>query len=285
VNSTAAAGPRHADLFTGIERFPGSHQGSEAGRISQVLLKACLNGPRSPAEHNALPATPEALARDVALVATAGVGAVHFHAKNAAGFDTLEADHLATALVAARSVRPAVPLGVTTGAWAVADPKERATLVRTWAVLPDFASVNWHEPGAEALAAALLERGIGVEAGLWHEQAIEAWLASPHRDDCFRVLLELPDGLDATDSRRDAETLLAAVAEEVRDHSRLLLHGEGSSCWPALQYAAERGWATRIGLEDTLELPDGSIALDNLALVRAAFEIIRSVDPSSYRRS
>jgi uncharacterized protein (DUF849 family) len=266
-------------------RFPGSHQRSEAGRISQVLLKACLNGPRSPAEHKALPATPEALARDVALVATAGVGAVHFHAKNAAGFDTLEADHLATALVAARSVRPAVPLGVTTGAWAVADPKERATLVRTWAVLPDFASVNWHEPGAEALAAALLERGIGVEAGLWHEQAIEAWLASPHRDDCFRVLLELPDGLDATDSRRDAETLLAAVAEEVRDHSRLLLHGEGSSCWPALQYAAERGWATRIGLEDTLELPDGSIALDNLALVRAAFEIIRSVDPSSYRRS
>jgi uncharacterized protein (DUF849 family) len=266
-------------------RFPGSHQRSEAGRISQVLLKACLNGPRSPAEHKALPATPEALARDVALVATAGVGAVHFHAKNAAGFDTLEADHLATALVAARSVRPAVPLGVTTGAWAVADPKERATLVRTWAVLPDFASVNWHEPGAEALAAALLERGIGVEAGLWHEQAIEAWLASPHRDDCFRVLLELPDGLDATDSRRDAETLLAAVAEEVRDPSRLLLHGEGSSCWPALQYAAERGWATRIGLEDTLELPDGSIALDNLALVRAAFEIIRSVDPSSYRRS
>jgi uncharacterized protein (DUF849 family) len=266
-------------------RFPGSHQRSEAGRISQVLLKACLNGPRSPAEHKALPATPEALARDVALVATAGVGAVHFHAKNAAGFDTLEADHLAAALVAARSVRPAVPLGVTTGAWAVADPKERATLVRTWAVLPDFASVNWHEPGAEALAAALLERGIGVEAGLWHEQAIEAWLASPHRDDCFRVLLELPDGLDATDSRRDAETLLAAVAEEVRDHSRLLLHGEGSSCWPALQYAAERGLATRIGLEDTLELPDGSIALDNLALVRAAFEIIRSVDPSSYRRS
>jgi uncharacterized protein (DUF849 family) len=266
-------------------RFPGSHQRSEAGRISQVLLKACLNGPRSPAEHKALPATPEALARDVALVATAGVGAVHFHAKNAAGFDTLEADHLATALVAARSVRPAVPLGVTTGAWAVADPKERATLVRTWAVLPDFASVNWHEPGAEALAAALLERGIGVEAGLWHEQAIEAWLASPHRDDCFRVLLELPDGLDATDSRRDAETLLAAVAEEVRDHSRLLLHGEGSSCWPALQYAANRGLATRIGLEDTLELPDGSIALDNLALVRAAFEIIRSVDPSSYRRS
>jgi uncharacterized protein (DUF849 family) len=239
-----------------------------------VLLKACLNGRRSPAEHPALPTSPEALARDVASVATAGVGAVHFHPKNAAGFDTLEADDLAAALIAARAVRPAVPLGVTTGAWAVADPKERATLVRTWSVLPDFASVNWHEPGAEALATALLERGVGVEAGLWHEQAVEAWLASPHRDQCFRVLLELRDGLTATDSRLNADALLAAVGEKVRD--QLLLHGEGSSCWPAVRYAAERGLATRIGLEDTLELPDGSIAPDNLALVRAALKIIRS---------
>jgi len=212
------------------------------------------------------------------LVATAGVGAVHFHPKNAAGFDTLEADDLAAALVAARAVRPAVPLGVTTGVWAVADPKERATFVRTWSVLPDFASVNWHEPGAEALTAALLERGVGVEAGLWHEEAVEAWLASPHRDQCFRVLLELRDGLNATDSRLNADALLAAVGEKVRDQSRLLLHGEGSSCWPAVKYAAERGLATRIGLEDTLKLPDGSIAPDNLALVSAARDIIRALD-------
>ena len=243
-----------------------------------MLLKACLNGARLPAEHHALPATPEALARDIALVATAGAGAVHFHAKNAAGFDTLEADDLAAALVAARSARPAVPLGVTTGAWAVPDPEERATLVRAWELVPDFASVNWHEPGAEPLTAALLERGVGVEAGLWHEQAVEAWLASPHRDDCFRVLVELPDGLNPAESRRNADALLAAVRDNVGDQTQLLLHGEGSSCWPGLRYAAERGLATRIGLEDTLELPDGSPAPDNLALVLAALKIIRVLE-------
>jgi uncharacterized protein (DUF849 family) len=241
-----------------------------------MLLKACLNGARLPAEHQALPASPEALARDVALVGAAGAGAVHFHAKDAAGFDTLEADDLAAALVAARSVQPSLPLGVTTGAWAVADPEQRATLVRTWADLPDFASVNWHEPGAEALTTALLERGVGVEAGLWHEEAVASWLSSPHRTDCFRILLELPDGLDATESRRNADTLLAAIAEEVGDQTHVLLHGEGSSCWPALRYATERGLATRIGLEDTLELPNGSPAPDNLALVRAALDIIRA---------
>jgi uncharacterized protein (DUF849 family) len=242
------------------------------------MLKACLNGARLPAEHPALPVTPEALARDVALVAAAGVGAVHFHAKNSAGFDTLETDHLAAALVAARAVRPAVPLGVTTGAWAVAEPEKRATLVRTWSVLPDFASVNWHEPGAEALTAALLERGVGVEAGLWHEEAVESWLGSPRRSDCFRVLVELPDGLNAAECRQNADTLLAAVREGVADQTQVLLHGEGSSCWPALRYAAERGLATRIGLEDTLELPDGSLAPDNLALVHAALDIIRALE-------
>ena len=241
-----------------------------------MLLKACLNGARLPAEHMALPATPEALARDVALVAAAGAGAVHFHAKNSAGLDTLEKDDLAAALVAARSARPAVPLGVTTGAWAVAEPENRATLVRTWSVLPDFASVNWHEPGAEALTAALLERGVEVEAGLWHEEAVESWLGSPHRANCFRVLLELPDGLDVTESRQNADTLLAAIGE-VRDQAQVLLHGQGSSCWPTLRYGAERGLATRIGLEDTLELPDGSLAPDNLALVHAAFDIIRAI--------
>jgi uncharacterized protein (DUF849 family) len=243
-----------------------------------MLLKACLNGARLATEHPALPTTPEALARDIGLVAAAGVGAVHFHPKTPAGVDTLQPDDLAAALVAARSARPAVPLGVTTGAWAVDDPEARARLVGGWVVLPDFASVNWHEPGAEALTAALLERGVGVEAGLWHQEAVESWLASPHRANCFRVLLELPDGLDDTQTSRNADMLLAAVREKVGDQSQVLLHGEGSSCWPALRYAAARGLATRIGLEDTLELPDGSPAPNNIALVRAALDIIRALD-------
>lgn len=31
----------------------------------------------------------------------------------------------------------------------------------------DVASVNWHEDGTVELAEDLIERGIGVEAGLW----------------------------------------------------------------------------------------------------------------------
>jgi uncharacterized protein (DUF849 family) len=49
-----------------------------------------------------------------------------------------------------------------------------------------------------------------------------------------------------------------------------LLHGVDATAWPLLQEAARRGYDARIGLEDTLRLPGGELAGDNLELVRAA---------------
>jgi uncharacterized protein (DUF849 family) len=239
-----------------------------------VLLKACLNGSRRPSEHPALPVTAAELAADVAAVTAAGAGAVHLHVKDAEGADTLAAEPLAEVLAAVRAAAPAVPVGVTTGAWAEPDPQERAAAVRGWTLVPDFASVNWHEAGGDEVAAALLAQGVGVEAGLWHADAVAAWCASPLRDSCFRVLLELPDGLDTAETRAEADRLLRLLTDGVAGSGaaavEVLLHGEGSSCWPALRYAAERRLAIRIGLEDVLELPDGTSAADNAALVRTA---------------
>jgi uncharacterized protein (DUF849 family) len=149
-------------------------------------------------------------------------------------------------------------------------PAQRVAAVRAWSVLPDFASVNWHEPGAEEVAATLLDRGVVVEAGLWHADAVDAWLRSPSSERCLRVLVELPDGLDATATQAEADRLLQMVLAGASGAVPVLLHGEGSSCWPALRHAARRGLATRIGLEDVLHLADGSPAPDNASLVHAA---------------
>jgi uncharacterized protein (DUF849 family) len=241
------------------------------------LLKACLNGARRPDEHPALPVTPEALARDAAAVVAAGADAVHLHVKDADGADTLNGAALADVLVAVRAAAPGLPAGVTTGAWAAPDPAERVALVRGWPVLPDFASVNWHEDGAEDVAAALLDRGVGVEAGIWHSRAAEVWNGSRHRDACLRVLVELPDRGDDVATAARAERLVALVSGAGRP---VLLHGEGAGCWPLVELAARRGLATRIGLEDTLVLPDGSPAPDNAALVRAARAIVTECDPA-----
>lgn len=243
-----------------------------------MLLKACLNGARRPGRHPALPVTPAQLAADAAAVASAGAGAVHLHVKDAHGADTLDGAALGAVLEAVRTAVPGVPVGATTGAWAAPDPADRLEAVAAWTALPDFASVNWHEPGAEDVAALLLDRGVGVEAGLWHVEAAERWRRWPDRDRCLRVLLELPDGPDEAGTADTGDALLTSVGAGPGGRTGggvpVLLHGAGSSAWPAVRHAGRRGVATRIGLEDTLELPDGSPAPDNAALVRAARAVL-----------
>ena len=234
-----------------------------------MFLKACLNGPRSPREHPGVPVTPEQIAAAARDVRRAGVDAVHVHVKDDEGVDTFDAARSNATMRAVRQAAPGLPVGVTTGAWIESDPGRRVAAVRAWHELPDFASVNWHEEGADLVADALLERGIAVEAGLWHAEAVSAWLASPARERCLRALIELPDGLDAQQSVRVADTLLGMVGD-----AEIVLHGEGTSCWPALEEAVRRGLGARIGLEDTLTLPDGSPAADNAALVLAAQELL-----------
>ncbi len=73
---------------------------------------------------------------------------------------------------ALRAATPGLAVGVTTGAWAQPDPERRRDQIMAWQERPDFASVNWHEEGAEGVARALLEQDVGVEAGLWSASAI-----------------------------------------------------------------------------------------------------------------
>ena len=232
-----------------------------------TLLQACLNGPRRRSEHPRLPITPDEIAAEAVAVVAAGAQALHVHAKDADGVDTLDALAVDRVMSAVRTAAPGVPVGVTTGAWALPDPADRVAAVRDWSALPNFASVNWHEPGADEVAMALLDRGIAVEAGLWHEAAIRAWLAFPHRHRCLRVLLEVDSPIG--DGLAQAEALVAALGTGA-GQIPILLHGYGSAAWPVLTDAVRRGLDVRIGLEDALTLPDGSPAQGNAALVVAA---------------
>jgi uncharacterized protein (DUF849 family) len=176
---------------------------------------------------------------------------------------------------AIRAASPGVSVGVTTGAWAEPDVERRLAAIEAWTELPDHASVNWHEAGADEVAALLLRRGVAVEAGLWDAAGFEVWKRSPVRGECLRVLIELPDE-PAQTVRAHAEAMIAHVELE-EPGIPILLHGEEGSTWPVFDLAVELGVALRIGLEDTLVLPDGSTAPGNAALVRAAVGRMRGV--------
>ncbi len=111
----------------------------------------------------------------------------------------------------------------------------------------------------------LLERGIGVEAGVWNVRSAEALLGGGLANECLRILIEPAEG--SGDAMANLDEIEAALGRLSRPR---LLHGFGAHAWPLIETAARRGYDTRAGREDTLTLPDGSPAENNAALVAAA---------------
>ncbi|MFF1482137.1 3-keto-5-aminohexanoate cleavage protein [Streptomyces sp. NPDC058301] len=53
------------------------------------------------------------------------------------------------------------------------------------------------------------------------------------------------------------------------------MHGKDETTWPVVRLAAAHRLDTRIGLEDVLQLPDGTPTETNADLIHAAQEIIQ----------
>jgi uncharacterized protein (DUF849 family) len=229
-----------------------------------MFVKCCLNGATRRSAHPAVPETPEQLAEAAAAAVAAGASAIHMHPRDASGAESLDGSAISPSVAAVRAAVD-VPVGVSTGAWFLPDPADRLAAVATWTDLPDFASVNIHEAGALDLAEALLERGVGVEAGLWHAEGARLLVDRGIAHRCTRLLIEplVQDLSSALALTVEIEDEIAGVAPDVPR----LLHGFGVTSWPILDIALDRGLQARIGLEDTVVLRDGSPAADNAALV------------------
>src|SRR5262245_2790590 len=102
------------------------------------MVQVCLNGTRGPADGAVVPMSPGAMADSAAAAVAAGASDVHVHPKTPCGQDTVSAKAVSATLVEIRA-RIAVPVGVTTGAWAEPDPAARVERIRSWTVLPDHA--------------------------------------------------------------------------------------------------------------------------------------------------
>ncbi len=231
-----------------------------------MLLQATLNGPLTKADHPEVPITPAELRADAEACERAGARAFHLHPRDERGLERLYPEVVDRAVGEVRN-GTRWPVGVTTGAWIERETRRRVACVTHWNE-PDYASVNVSEEGAFDVVRASLGAGIGVEAGVSTVLDAEALVASGFAARVLRVLLE-----PGSESPDEALAEVAAI-HEVLDRGHIdvprLQHGVGPATWPVLEDAVRRGIATRIGLEDTMLLPDGSPAPGNAALVAAA---------------
>lgn len=227
-----------------------------------AILKCCLNGDRSRVDHPAVPVTPAELAQAAYDAVKAGADAVHFHPRDAEGRESLRWTDVEPAVAAVREWCPELPLGVSTREEIEPDLDTRLALISEWDAGPDFASVNWHEDGAEQIARLLLERGIGVEAGLFTPDAARKFLG--WRGPVVRVLVEAIPGISpGTDGVAAAQAMLDVLPSGVE----LVVHGEGEWAWPVLEWARSQGYGLRAGFEDMLTGPGGESVTDNGQLV------------------
>jgi uncharacterized protein (DUF849 family) len=240
-----------------------------------ALLEVALNGSRGPEEHPSIPRTTDELAAAARQSVDAGAQAVHLHAYDDGGVESLEAGACAAALRAVRRVCAGVPISLTTSAEIEPDPERRQRLVDSWTELPELVTANQGEEGIAALCEALLSCGVGIEAGLLELADADAFVvASGLASRSTRVLIE---PLDADPD--DAVAHAAAMQQRLADGAVRLEqvhHGDGIASWAVNARAVRLGHGIRTGLEDTTVLPDGDLAPDNAALVRAAAELLSS---------
>lgn len=72
------------------------------------------------------------------------------------------------------------------------------------------------------------------------------------------------------------ERVLNSGTVEIPRLLPVLLHGTEATAWPMMAEAIIRGYDVRIGLEDTLVLPDGRMAQGNAELVAEAVWRVRA---------
>jgi uncharacterized protein (DUF849 family) len=232
-----------------------------------VLIEAALNGGRSRDEHPAVPLTPAELAADARACVDAGAEILHFHPRDERGGETLDAGPCANAVLAVREACPGVPVVLSGGVWiARGDRKRQFELIEGWIAKPDAVACNFAEPGVLDAVRFILDRGIGVEAGLVTVEHARLLADSDVADRVDRILSE------PADEARNAAAPPAAAMDELvaplgppRVH-----HGYLDATWAVIDAAVARGIDVRVGLEDTLNLPDGTRTPGNGELVAAA---------------
>ena len=265
--------------------------------MEKLIITAALTGNVPTKEKNPhLPVTPGEIAADARRCFDAGATVFHLHARDAEGKPTLSKEVYADI---ARCVREAVPEAViqlSTGARAGRDWEDRAAPVR---LLPDMASFTTGSNNMpdrvyenapqfiEFLANVFRETGVKPEIEVFEAGMIsnalhlrkKGLLSDPLH---FNFVMGVPG------SQPGQVRHLVFLADSTPAGSTWTVSGIGRSQLPMAATGIVMGGHVRVGLEDSMLLPDGSLAANPRLVekvVAIATEIGRDIaDASETRR-
>ena len=232
------------------------------------MIQCALNGSYTRDDHPDVPVTLEEIVADAVACQAAGAASVHFHPRRPDdGRESLAADVHDGVVAAVRAAAPGLEVSCSTQEDIdLGSAGDRVAAIRAWADPPDLVSLNLAEDGAVELGAALLDRGIGIEAGVFTLEGADALLAAPWAERVHRVLVEViyeHDDRAAVDLARAIDARVAPLGRP------RLWHGDARASWAVVDAGLAAGVDVRVGLEDTLYARDGGPAPSNPGQVAA----------------
>jgi uncharacterized protein (DUF849 family) len=232
------------------------------------MIQCALNGSYTRDDHPDVPVTLEEIVADAVACQAAGAASVHFHPRRPGdGRESLAADAHDAVIAAVRAAAPGLEVSCSTQEDIdLGGARDRVEAIRGWADPPDLVSLNLAEDGAIELGAALLDRGIGIEAGVFTLEGADALLAAPWAERVHRVLVEV---IYEHDDRAAVELARAIDARVAPLGRARLWHGDASASWAVVDAGLAAGADVRVGLEDTLYDRDGGPAPSNPGQVAA----------------
>lgn len=255
-----------------------------AGHGRGIAIAVAPNGGRrSKSDHSGLPLSPEELAACAAECLEAGASMIHIHVRDDAGCHCLEEDRYRAAIAAIRdTVSDRLIIQVTTESLGIFTPAEQMDLVRV--LHPEACSIALREmvPDAsyESAFAALLE-------WMRHERIVPQIILYD-RLDLERLQDMLRRGLVPAEdipvlfvlgrytthqqsSPADLQEVLQ-VSSAFAHWSMCAFGQDEAACAVA---AALMGGNVRLGFENNLLLPKGTVAENNAALITPVRESLR----------
>lgn len=232
------------------------------------IMSAPTGARRLKDAHPGIPLTTQEIAETAREVAEAGADEFHLHVRDEDGIHSLDAGRYREAMAAVAEAAPSLDIQITTESAGIYEVEEQLACLD--ALSPTYATAavreTMRDPGIAAkLYALAAERNIRMQHILFDKEDIDllrqayatSMIEPASRDAIFVLGRYVPPRLAQP---WELKPLLNAAADLELDWAVCAFGKHETAC---LTEALKRGGSVRVGFENNIHLPDGSLAVNN----------------------